>query len=126
MALFMPTAYYDAWTLQKAMEVSLSLRNAERTCSCRHLLQGLGTKDSVLIEILCTRTNQEIKDINTTYKESKSRLSLERTFNVLEMSFSLIIINPFTFRIQAQSRRRHHKRNFRPFPPSAYILPTGL
>ena len=38
------------------------------------MLQGLGTKDSVLIEILCTRTNEQIKDINATYKESPFRL----------------------------------------------------
>lgn len=49
MALFKPPAYYDAWSLHEAMA-------------------GAGTKESVLIEILCTRTNQQIRDIVENYK----------------------------------------------------------
>lgn len=49
MALFKPPAFYDAWSLHKA-------------------ISGLGTKDSVLVEILCTRTNAEIHEIVNNYK----------------------------------------------------------
>ncbi|GCC31087.1 hypothetical protein chiPu_0009542 [Chiloscyllium punctatum] len=54
LALFMPTTYYDAWSLRKAME-------------------GAGTQDRVLIEILCTRGNQQIRDIVRCYKEELGR-----------------------------------------------------
>ncbi|XP_014668235.1 PREDICTED: annexin A7-like isoform X2 [Priapulus caudatus] len=50
MAMFTPTTYYDAWSLHEAME-------------------GAGTKESVLIEILFTRTNAEIIEIVKCYKE---------------------------------------------------------
>ncbi|XP_051897396.1 annexin A7-like isoform X2 [Pristis pectinata] len=53
-ALFKPTTYYDAWSLRKAME-------------------GAGTQDRVLIEILCTRNNQEIREIVRCYKEELGR-----------------------------------------------------
>lgn len=49
LALFMPPTYYDAWSLRKAM-------------------QGAGTQERVLIEILCSRTNQEIRDIVRCYQ----------------------------------------------------------
>ncbi|XP_025085605.1 annexin A7-like [Pomacea canaliculata] len=54
MGMFKPPAYYDAWSLNHAME-------------------GLGTKESVLIEILCTRSNQQIRDIVACYKEHFKR-----------------------------------------------------
>lgn len=54
LALFKPTTYYDAWSLRKAME-------------------GAGTQDRVLIEILCTRNNQEIREIVRCYKEELGR-----------------------------------------------------
>ncbi|KAK2158706.1 hypothetical protein LSH36_165g04011 [Paralvinella palmiformis] len=54
LALFMPTTYYDAWSLRKAMK-------------------GAGTKEDVLVEILCTRTNSEIMEINQVYKRDFSR-----------------------------------------------------
>lgn len=58
MAMFKPTAYYDAWSLNQA-------------------IIGLGTKEAVLIEILCTRTNAEIREINECYKQQYKR-SLEK------------------------------------------------
>ncbi|TRZ20185.1 hypothetical protein HGM15179_006927 [Zosterops borbonicus] len=54
LALFMPSTYYDAWSL-------------------RHAMKGAGTQESVLIEILCTRTNQEIRDIVNCYKSEFGR-----------------------------------------------------
>lgn len=51
MALFKPTTFYDAWSLHEA-------------------ISGAGTKESVLIEILCTRTNAEIREINECYKQN--------------------------------------------------------
>ncbi|XP_007902812.2 LOW QUALITY PROTEIN: annexin A7 [Callorhinchus milii] len=53
-ALFMPTTYYDAWSVRKAME-------------------GAGTQDRVLIEILCTRSNHEIQEIVRCYKNELGR-----------------------------------------------------
>ncbi|XP_060553939.1 annexin A7-like isoform X2 [Ruditapes philippinarum] len=50
MAMFKPTTFYDAWSLHEA-------------------IKGLGTKESALIEILCTRTNAEIQEINNCYKQ---------------------------------------------------------
>ncbi|XP_025019725.1 annexin A6 isoform X3 [Python bivittatus] len=50
LGLMMPPAFYDAKQLKKAME-------------------GAGTDESVLIEILATRNNKEIQAINAAYKE---------------------------------------------------------
>ncbi|KAJ8777150.1 hypothetical protein J1605_014533 [Eschrichtius robustus] len=50
LALMMPPAHYDAKQLKKAME-------------------GAGTDEKALIEILATRTNAEIRAINEAYKE---------------------------------------------------------
>lgn len=49
-ALMMPSADYDATSLRKA-------------------IKGLGTDESVLIEILCTRTNAEITAIKQSYQK---------------------------------------------------------
>ncbi|KAJ6661786.1 hypothetical protein lerEdw1_013308 [Lerista edwardsae] len=54
LALFMPTTYYDAWSL-------------------RHAMKGAGTQEKVLIEILCTRTNQEIREIVRCYNTDFGR-----------------------------------------------------
>uniref|UniRef100_A0A674HJH9 Annexin n=1 Tax=Taeniopygia guttata TaxID=59729 RepID=A0A674HJH9_TAEGU len=54
LALFMPSTYYDAWSLH-------------------HAMKGVGTQESVLIEILCTRTNQEIREIVNCYKSEFGR-----------------------------------------------------
>lgn len=35
------------------------------------VLQGLGTDEDTLIEIICSRTNQELSEINRVYRESK-------------------------------------------------------
>ncbi|XP_032996203.1 annexin A6 isoform X2 [Lacerta agilis] len=57
LGLMMTPAQYDAKQLKKAME-------------------GAGTDESVLIEILATRNNQEIQAINAAYKDAYSK-SLE-------------------------------------------------
>uniref|UniRef100_A0A8D0LBC7 Annexin n=1 Tax=Sphenodon punctatus TaxID=8508 RepID=A0A8D0LBC7_SPHPU len=54
LALFMPTTYYDAWSL-------------------RHAMKGAGTQERVLIEILCTRTNQQIQEIVRCYQSEFGR-----------------------------------------------------
>ncbi|KAB1271358.1 Annexin A7 [Camelus dromedarius] len=54
LALFMPPTYYDAWSLRNAMK-------------------GAGTQERVLIEILCTRTNQEIQEIVRCYQSEFGR-----------------------------------------------------
>ncbi|OXB66972.1 hypothetical protein ASZ78_004636 [Callipepla squamata] len=54
LALFMPRTYYDAWSLY-------------------HAMKGAGTQERVLIEILCTRTNQEIREIVSCYKSQFGR-----------------------------------------------------
>ncbi|KAG8435177.1 hypothetical protein GDO86_013211 [Hymenochirus boettgeri] len=53
-ALFMPPTYYDAWSLH-------------------HAMKGAGTQERVLIEILCSRTNSEIKNIVACYKSEFGR-----------------------------------------------------
>ncbi|MGH0172544.1 UNVERIFIED_CONTAM: hypothetical protein FKN15_000924 [Acipenser sinensis] len=54
LALFMPTTYYDAWSL-------------------RHAMKGAGTQEDVLIEILCSRDNQQIRDIVQCYNTEFQR-----------------------------------------------------
>ncbi|XP_053385340.1 annexin A7-like isoform X2 [Mercenaria mercenaria] len=58
MAMFRPATFYDAWSLHNA-------------------IKGLGTKEAALIEILCTRTNAEIREINSCYTQYYQR-SLEK------------------------------------------------
>ncbi|XP_044155239.1 annexin A7 isoform X2 [Bufo gargarizans] len=53
-ALFMPPTYYDAYCVYNAMK-------------------GAGTKEGVLIEILCSRTNVEIRNIVACYKSEFGR-----------------------------------------------------
>lgn len=48
----MAPAEYDAYQLRKAVK-------------------GLGTDEDVLIEILCTRSNAQLKEVIRVYKESK-------------------------------------------------------
>ena len=52
----MSPAHFDAMNLNKA-------------------IKGLGTDEQVLTEIICTRSNQQLKDIKVAYKTSKFFLS---------------------------------------------------
>lgn len=51
------------------------------TCSTHHasLFQGAGTDESVLIEIMATRNNQEIRAINEAYQEGRAQEGLGST-----------------------------------------------
>ena len=51
--------------------------------SIHNAIRGLGTNDRALIEVLCTRTNQQIKAIKEAYKKGMQCKML--LFGVLEM-----------------------------------------
>ena len=53
LALMMPPAEYDAREVKEA-------------------IKGLGTDEAVLIEIICTRTNEEMSAIKDAYKKCES------------------------------------------------------
>ncbi|XP_071496710.1 uncharacterized protein, partial [Diadema antillarum] len=58
LALFVPGPQYDAYAINKA-------------------IKGLGTDEEILIEVLCTRTNEEIREINEEYKR-QFRTTMEK------------------------------------------------
>ena len=39
-------------------------------CSIKNTVQGAGTNERALVEILCSRTNEEIQAIKASYKKS--------------------------------------------------------
>lgn len=49
-------------------------------------LQGLGTDEDTLIEIICSRTNQELCEINRVYRESKFTLKVS-VYYVFTLSY---------------------------------------
>lgn len=56
-------------------------------------MDGAGTNENVLVEILCTKTNDEVKRLVETYEESKRNLIINF---VCEVSFS-IVMHAFMF-----------------------------
>lgn len=48
------------------------------------LFQGLGTDEETLIELLCSRSNEELLEIKKVYKECKSKRSQLCSIYVLE------------------------------------------
>lgn len=73
--LFRKPIEFDAWSLHKAMA-------------------GLGTKESTLIEILCSRSNEEIKAISAEYKKLYKKelvkdLESETSGNFKKLLYSL-------------------------------------
>ena len=53
---------------------------------CHKAIKGLGTNEDLLVEILCSRPADEIKEIAAAYEESKSH-SLVAKNNLKEMFF---------------------------------------
>jgi len=74
-ALFKPPADFDAWALHEAMS-------------------GLGTDESTLVEIMCSRTNDEIEAIKEAYnrlydKDLASELKSETSGHFKKLLYSL-------------------------------------
>lgn len=50
---------------------------ADYLCKQLHMaMEGMGTNEHTLIEILCSRSNSEVQDIVTAYERSKSALEV--------------------------------------------------
>lgn len=71
---------------------SLCLPRAEFLAREIHdAIRGLGTNEGTLIEILCSATNQEIRDINAAYEKCSSKF---QCFQVYSIFTSIIIWCP--------------------------------
>lgn len=92
----MPTAEYCAKRLHKAVK-------------------GLGTDEDVLVEILCSRSSDEVKDIAAAYEISKSE-SQESGQSIDEMMMMLPLLK---FSVRRHSGERHPGRYVRTAPTSA-------
>lgn len=74
-ALITPPAAYDCHEAMRAMKVSpnpaschnFTFKSLKMKPSLFVILQGAGTKDSILIEIFASRTNEQIRALNEAY-----------------------------------------------------------
>jgi len=58
----------------KFEDVILALMKPPNQYLCKELhkaMNGIGTEEGALVEILCTRSNEEVKELVTTYEDSK-------------------------------------------------------
>lgn len=78
--------YYNFWTLHVKLAVwhiqyilelfdPLEWRFFYNFFSFLFSIQGLGTDEDTLIEILASRNNKEIREINRVYREGNAQLS---------------------------------------------------
>lgn len=69
--------------------VGLMLKPNEYLCKQMHKsMDGMGTEESTLVEILCTKSNEEVKELTAIYEKSNFRtFFLDQLFVYLNIYF---------------------------------------